>query len=95
MTERIDGYAAIGSYVAIGDGRTVALVADDGSVDWLPLPELDSPSVFCAMLDAAHGGRFALAPQVPYSTSAATSQAPTSSRPCSRPTAAACASRTR
>ena len=42
----------------IGNCKSSALINDDSSIDWSCLPEFDSPSVFCKILDEKIGGSF-------------------------------------
>src|SRR5262249_4996985 len=55
-------YQPIENYGIIGNMRTVALVAINGSIDWYCYPHFDSPSVFGAILDDNKGGRFQICP---------------------------------
>ncbi|RIX31364.1 glycoside hydrolase family 15 protein [Amnibacterium setariae] len=65
---RVGGYADLRGYGAIGDGRTVALIARDGRIDWLPVPGIASRLLFGALLDEECGGRIELHPEEPFTT---------------------------
>ena len=63
-----DGFADLDDYGVLGDGRSVALAALDGAIDWWAPPTLDAPPVFAALLDPERGGRIRLAPTDPDAT---------------------------
>jgi GH15 family glucan-1,4-alpha-glucosidase len=57
----VRGSKPIASYGLLSDCHTAALVATDGSIDWLCLPRFDGPAVFAALLDP-DGGHWSIAP---------------------------------
>ncbi|MEV4607012.1 glycoside hydrolase family 15 protein [Neorhizobium sp. LMR1-1-1.1] len=64
--ERSGGFLPLEHYAAIGEGRSVALIGADGSIDWWCAPDMDSPPLFNRLHDA-DGGRFSLSPIQPFS----------------------------
>ena len=56
MPSRVEDYALV------GDTHTAALVAKDGSIDWLCLPRFDSDAVFAAILGTNEHGRWLIRP---------------------------------
>jgi GH15 family glucan-1,4-alpha-glucosidase len=57
MPSRIEDYALI------GDCEAAALVARDGSIDWLCWPRFDSDACFAALLGSKEHGRWQIAPR--------------------------------
>ena len=58
MTSTTYPYPAIDDHGLVGDLRTCALVAGDGTVDWFCPGRFDAPSVFGSLLDQERGGAF-------------------------------------
>jgi hypothetical protein len=52
----------IGEHGIVGNLDTAALVATDGTIDFMCWPHMDSPTVFAALLDPEAGGEFSVEP---------------------------------
>jgi GH15 family glucan-1,4-alpha-glucosidase len=66
-SDRVEGADfPLQDYAALGDGRSVALVAPDGAVAWWCVPSMDSPPLFSRLLNPM-GGFFQLRPDGDFS----------------------------
>ncbi|WP_406736007.1 glycoside hydrolase family 15 protein [Thioclava sp. GXIMD4215] len=64
LPQRKNAYPPIRDFALIGDTLTAAIVARDGAIEFLCLPDFDGDAVFTGMLDARRGGRFFVGPTV-------------------------------
>ncbi|PTN08511.1 glycoside hydrolase family 15 protein [Mangrovibacterium marinum] len=51
------------NYGIVGNCRSAALVSEQGTVEWLCLPQFNSSSVFASILDKERGGFFSVKPK--------------------------------
>lgn len=73
------------NYGVVGNCRTAALVSARGTIEWMCLPDFDSPSVFASLLDRRKGGCFGFDVAEEYRISQAYIPTRTSSPRPSRP----------
>src|SRR6516165_10674016 len=55
-------YHPIENYGIVGDLHTVALIAENASIDFMCFPRFDSPTIFAGLLDQDKGGCFKIHP---------------------------------
>ncbi|MEZ5105060.1 MAG: glycoside hydrolase family 15 protein [Draconibacterium sp.] len=51
------------NYGVVGNCKSAALVSENGSIEWICLPDFDSSSVFAKILDEEKGGSFQILPK--------------------------------
>ncbi|MFD2599334.1 glycoside hydrolase family 15 protein [Sphingobacterium corticis] len=61
---RSTSYPAIEDHGVIGNMHTAALVAMDGTIDFMCFPKFDSPTIFASILDKDKGGYFSIVPEM-------------------------------
>ncbi len=59
-------YKLLENYGVIGNCRSLALVSDEGSIDFCCLPDFDSGAYFCSILDEHKGGFWKISPSHGY-----------------------------
>lgn len=55
-------HVPIGDYGMVGDTRSAALVAPDGSIDWWCVPRFDAPPLFGRLVGGDEAGMFSIGP---------------------------------